>query len=809
MTKSLTKKTLIKVKPKIRKCEPRYNYLPINQRIGIVPERGMCSISPAQKFQDAIVCSNGTLGMLVYGDPVTEQIIFKHERLLVPRWKEGESPRAPKIGHLIEKVRELERDGKYREAANLSLEGAKLEEGHDKSIDTNAPHPAFTMVIEQPKQNNLSGYLRTLDFTTGEGTVHWDDAIGHWTRKYFVSKEDQVTVQQLSSPILGQLNIRIKLEPSRPLNGGLWEMETLTQGLRVIKEFTPECLRMSIRYHEAYGESGYVTVTRVVTKGGTAIIEHDELVVMNADSVLLLTKIERYPVIIETCTTLLEDELNQLEANYDSLYERHRSNHQKIMERCELKLSEGSEYLMSTEELLAEQHSKSSISKALMEKLFDMGRYYLLTDSGEIPPTYGHTNININLQVCSGNLTNLPESMHVFFNWIDSMWEQFRENAKNIFGMRGVLADVHPDAENGHLYHYDYNWPHHYWISAAGWIYNEYWGHYLVTGDKKFLEQRIIPGLKDIALFYEDFLTDLDEDGNYIFYPSYSPENWPENTGCMVAINAVMDIMVCREVLENLLEGLQVLGQSDEKIMVWQSILQKLPVYLLDEEGALKEWAWPGLEERYNHRHVSHHYDVWPGNAITWEETPELARAVLLSNRKRGQQDDSAHGIIHRAFTAVRLKDKEDAVINLKFILEHGFINKSLMTNHYPYQVYFPDALGAFPALFTEMLVYSRVGLIELLPALPRELPKGMITGICCFTFAKIEKLCWNLEDHKITLELLSLVEQELVIRYQLGFKKIMSESDIKDIDVSNTACRIQLKANEHICLTYELMDRV
>ena len=51
-----------------------------------------------------------------------------------------------------------------------------------------------------------------------------------------------------------------------------------------------------------------------------------------------------------------------------------------------------------------------------------------------------------------------------------------------------------------------------------GWIYNEFWGHYLVTGDKEFLRDRIVPALKEIALFYLDYLSDTDEDGKVIFY---------------------------------------------------------------------------------------------------------------------------------------------------------------------------------------------------------------------------------------------------------------------------------------------------
>ena len=46
-----------------------------------------------------------------------------------------------------------------------------------------------------------------------------------------------------------------------------------------------------------------------------------------------------------------------------------------------------------------------------------------------------------------------------------------------------------------------------------------------MSGDKEFLRDRVVPGLKEIALFYEDYLSDEDENGRVLFYPSYSPED--------------------------------------------------------------------------------------------------------------------------------------------------------------------------------------------------------------------------------------------------------------------------------------------
>ena len=188
-------------------------------------------------------------------------------------------------------------------------------------------------------------------------------------------------------------------------------------------------------------------------------------------------------------------------------------------------------------------------------------------------------------------------------------------------------------------------------------------------------------------------------------------------------INSVMDIAICREVLTNLIDACGTLGIEADKTEHWKAQLDSLPDYLLDEEGGLKEWAWSSIEENYNHRHVSHHYDLWPGRAVFPDTEPEIAQAIKISNRKRGQQDDSAHGIIHRAFCSIRLKDLEETQQNLTQLICHGFVRRNLSTAHFPYRGQFPDLQGAMPALLLEMCVFSRPGVIEFLPAVPDSFP--------------------------------------------------------------------------------------
>jgi len=233
--------------------------------------------------------------------------------------------------------------------------------------------------------------------------------------------------------------------------------------------------------------------------------------------------------------------------------------------------------------------------------------------------------------------------------------------------------------------------------------------------------------------------------------------------------------MVCREVFTHLIEGSETLGVNNDEIPRWKAILDKLPPYILDADGSLKEWAWPTLEEgtALDHRHESHMYGVWPGDEITPDQTPELARASVLAMHKRAQGNESAHGILHKALSAARLKDPSLLNYDLKEILEEGYVNASLTTLHNPYSYPAPDPQGALPTIMMEMLVYSRPGVIGLLPALPSTLTEGTAKGIVCRTEAKIDDLAWNLNASKLSVTISSLKDQTVKLYVGGGIESI------------------------------------
>ncbi len=769
------------------------NPMPLDERIkrAIVPERGLCSIIPGVGRNDLLMSGNGKMNIRVNGNPLSEQLVFRHERLLIP-WKMPFE--APNIAYILPEVRKLMMEGKYDRALNLSFEAA-TKAGMPPGTQNHGLIPAFTMKIDQPGAGTIKNYLRTLDFESGEIKVIWEDQKGQWKRQTFVSRPDNIVVQLFTVPAGQTLNTKIVLNTSIPFQrSALTNPDNDPSTITYERDFNVKRLIVKGHFDPKTGNIGYAGVVRIILNGGIARIENDTLVVEGAKSLMLLTRIEWYKDFQQSKVEELISNLEKITPDYQKLLERNREAQSEIFDRVSLNFGTSQkENAMSGEELIADQKTRIGYNLTLLSKLFDMSRYWIMLESGDFPPIYGHLNINVNLQVSGEEMANLPEAMNAFYNWIEGILPDSRNNARNIFGARGALYSVHPDQQQGVLYHWDFGWPHHYWISAGGWAYSPFWDHYLVTGDKEFLRTRIMPGLKELALFYEDYLTITDKNGNYVFVPSYSPENWPSNTyqgstligennervNSPAVINATMDIMVCREVLTHLIRGAEILGTETENIPKWKGLLTKMPNYLLDRDGAIKEWAWPTLEERQDHRHISQMYGVWPSDEIDPDRTPDLAKAAWLANRKRAQGNSSGHGISHRMLAAARLKDNHLVNFELKQLLEEGYFGPVLTSSHNPYTGFMPDQQGSVLTLIIEMLLYSREGVIELLPALPETLDHGNIKGILSRSFARIDDLSWDMKAKTACLTLTSLREQEITLIVRYGIESISAPEGV------------------------------
>lgn len=817
--------------------------MPLAERIrrGVVPQRGFCSIAPGSLVSESLTCGNGAMRIELTGEPYSEQILFHHESLLMP-WKRPME--APKVAELFPLIREMVMRGRSESVSAssgvLAFAAQRMDQG-DIKRDT-LPHltvPAFLMQLDYPKSSSVKDYLRTVDFENSEIRVVWTDEQGDWQRRTFASRPDNVVVQQLAAPPGHAINVRVSLWKSREwsmtsgmdwgYNPGLGAAtgELIRKGAEagdVRKDFSEQRLIYRCILDPSVDNSGYAGVTRVVCDGGSTKMEEGTLVVANAASLTLLTRIEYFPDFSENQVEALRQAVEQITPDYSALLEKHREVQSEMLNRVTVDFGGASQNGMSVEELLSDQRSRRDFSPALLEKIFEMGRYWFILTSGEYPSISADINSTINLQTAGAVQGNLREGMEAYFNWMESLAPDCRVNARNIFGFRGASYPLFPDKGMGVSFYYTSSaeiggWP--YWISAGGSCLRPFWDHYLVTGDVEFLRNRVVPAYKELALFYEDFLTVTDENGNYMFLPSISPSNSPRSTAPWgpSLINASMDIEVCREVLTHLIEAAEVLGTDAESVRKWKAMLAKMPPYLLEVDGTLKEWAWPGLEEHYSHRHISHLYGAWPGDEFDPDRTPQLALGAEIANRRRtfdtlatavAFETLPAYTRCHRALVGARLKDNVIVDVQIRQLLEQGYVSTALRCSREPYGGPVPDAQGAIPAIVMEMLLYSRPGVIEVLPALPETLVKGTIRGMLARTFARIDSLTWNMDARTVELNVTSSRSQDVTLIARCGIEEINAPAAVlaEPLKPGMATCELHLPKGKTVTLKLKIGRR-
>ena len=822
--------------------------MPIAERVRrkIVPQHGFCSIAPGDLVREALTSGNGTMNIELMGDPYSEQILFHHESLLMP-WKRPLE--APNIADIFPQVRQMVLDGKNKEAIALALQ--HMNKGPIKQ-DTE-PHltiPAFLMKLDLPETVSARNYLRTINFENSEIKVIWTDENGEWLRQTFTSRPDNVVVQWLTAPEGKTMNIRISLQktPGWSMCSGMdWgarrgigttdpDMKAFVQLASDQKKLAPkgveagevrqdsneQRLIYKCRLDPSVDNSGYAGMTRVVRNDGSARMDGSALVIENASSVILLTRIEYFHEFSEDNVEALRKAVEGLTPDYPALLERHQKVQSEILNRVTVDFGGIQQYGLSSEELLSDQQSRPDYSPALLEKIFEMGRHWFILNSGKYPSIAAGINSTINLQTAGAVQGDLQEGMEAYFKWMEEIVPDCRNNARNIFGFRGTSYPLFPDKEFGiNFYYTDASeigiWP--YWISAGGWLLRQFWDHYLVTGDVDFLRDRMVPAYKELAQFYEDFLTVTDKDGNYIFVPSISPENTSARTVSSgpTMINATMDIAVCREVLTNLITACETLDIETDSMTKWKTMLDKMPPYLIEPDDTLKEWAWPSLQEHYSHRYVSHLYGAWPGDEIDPDRTPQLAHSAEIANRRRtfdtmstavAGETLAAYARCHRALVGARLKDNIIVDTQLRQLLEQGQVSTALQCSRETYGVPIPDAQGGIPAIIMEMLAYSRPGVIEVLPALPPTLVKGTINGMLARTCARINKLTWDMQGRTVDITITSLKNQDITLITRYGIDDISAPSGILGrFSKGNADCELHLPEKKPVEIHLELGD--
>lgn len=715
--------------------------------------RGYFSYQPPETWEEGLLCGNGSLGAIVMGQPLSETIIFSHEKLFMP-W-DGRQPLID-MGSQLGQVRAMLRDGNFGDVPQYLIDLSR-QAGYDRLHWPDPFFPAGDLKLQLPQAGEIRDYIQALDYSTGLATIEWQDDRGKMLRRFFVSRADGAAVLSLDASNKQSISCELEIDYHPPetmetyWNGEDRFQQGLAQPLVQVKSHTL-CFYGRFRKRE----SGYLCLARVIADGGAIHEGSSCLRVENADNLLVLFKI--FPLELGELPDFdgLTAELDSLPADFDTLFARHAEVHKNLFERTGLILGDPND-AQSPVDTLWDASRRGSISPAYFQRLFDAGRYEILSSSGEWPPhlqglwsgIYGvywasdYTQ-NGNVQTAIAGLLdgNLPECMDSYLKYVESLVEDMRQNARALYNCRGIMMPPR-SSTHGLAIHFTIFHPMPLWTAGAGWAAHFFYDYWLHTCDDDFFIKRALPFMKEVALFYEDFLEE-DEQGYWQFSPSYSPENSPGNTGSPATVNATMDIAIARELFNNLIEGCRTIG-IDEDIAVWEEMLAKMPPYMINADGAVKEWCDPRLDDRYDHRHASHLYPLMYGVARELEENSELksafTKAYRLKLAKRDKEADiMAFGAIQMGQAAAHLGDAQ-TVWEILQDLASGYYYRNLATSHDKGpKIFNADLGGGMTALMISSIVQSQPfqdqsGCIQgyrirLLPALPPTWKVGRLEGV-------------------------------------------------------------------------------
>ncbi|MEO6876717.1 MAG: glycoside hydrolase N-terminal domain-containing protein, partial [Opitutaceae bacterium] len=654
------------------------------------PLHGLLSRRPSTTWENGFVTGNGTLGAIIFGQPEHEVVIGNDSRLFLPLKPESEKlpgefdPLAarrfvPDIAHLLPEVRAIiRREGSpqgYVTAQARVWEEAKRQ-GYRGYQYAGNYHAGFKLHLEMPTDGPVVDYARTTDFATGEVVSAWQDDGGRLERKWFSSRPHDALVGVMSrtpGPVRfnpgqgGGLNASLHFGTFADLSLTALESSATLAGT------TGGWLIQIARYDhgEAEGKGGYVSVIRVAARKGSVRVTDGGLHFDSPDAVMLFMKIRPFAWGETPPVDALQSEIEVLPRDYDQLLAAQAKVHGAMFARCSLDLGAGAEHDTPIEDLLDRGQKDGVYSPALSEKLYDVCRYAVISSTGLYPPggkglwigqwqdewnTIYTMDVNLELVTASVLSANLPELMQPLADFLmnERIMADCRENARKIFGARGIQVPQTrwPDCSVNIAWGPTISCGQH-WTAGAAWFSSLFYDYVLYTGDRVFLRERLVPFMKEVAEFYEDYLT-LEPSGIYCFSPAWSPEN-----GLLAGAgdNPAMDIAACKELLTNLVASCRELGLHAAEIPRWEEMIRRLPPYVINADGALAEWALPGSVDNYSHRHASHLYPVWRSREITGA-TPELFRAARVATDRRiaaGGEDGSTHGFLILALTEAML----------------------------------------------------------------------------------------------------------------------------------------------------------
>lgn len=357
-----------------------------------------------------------------------------------------------------------------------------------------------------------------------------------------------------------------------------------------------------------------------------------------------------------------------------------------------------------------------------------------------------HTDVNIQMNYWMADRAGLPGCFDALTDyclaqlpgWTDATLRLFndpRNRFRNSSGKVGgwtVGISTNIDGGSGWQWH----------PAGSAWLANTLFEHYEYSQDPEMLA-RIYPLVKGACEFWEarlipqlvtDHVTGQTREA-LVADKDWSPEQGPQDAlGITYAQELVWALFT------NYHTASEVLGRDAGYRQTIDGLRDRLYLpQVSPTTGWLEEWMTPNNLGEIEHRHLSPLMGFFPGDRIDHDSSPaDLLTGVWNLLNARGT---SIYGWANawRALCWARFKDGEKAyqMIIKNLQPSTGSVGGTALNlfDIWPLDstssIFQIDANFGTPSAMVEMLVYSRPGHIELLPALPAAwAAQGRITGV-------------------------------------------------------------------------------
>ena len=689
--------------------------------------------APAPRWLAALPIGNGRLGASVFGRVYKETIIVNEDSVWT-RWPDDRNN--PQARESLDDVRRLLLEGRIEEAhtlAELTMFGMPHRQATYQVLAD------MTLLFGGHHEEHVSGYVRSLDLDAGIAAVEYELDGVRFRREAFASAPDDVVVLRFEADAPGAVEVGSHYYRRYDAYERIDGADHVIGGAVGVKG------------------TGFHSRARLVHEGGTLDALGDHMWVRGADAVTIL---------VAAATDFREDDPEAacraaLDAaarrSYEELRARHVADHAPVMRRVRLALPDPSDTSLQElpTDVRLERVQAGELDPGLVALHFQFGRYLLLGSSrpGTLPanlqgiwtdsyqPAWDSKfTININLQMnyWPAEVANLAECHEPLFDLVDRLRVTGAHTAQVHYGRRGFVAHHNTDiwADTAPLDNVFCG----LWPAGAAWLVQHLWERYEHDRDESFLRDRAYPALAEAARFVLDFLFEDPQTGELLFGPSLSPENqYLDDQGVRsgLCLSPASDTQIVAALFERCLRAAEILGEDRAFREEVRNALARLPAMRTGSRGQLQEWREDHVEWEKGHRHVSHLFALYPDAAITPDRAPELAASARRALELRIEEaSDRSHGGWSVAWLSLlwsRLGEGSLAHEQLYAVLRRStdisLLDLSPPGGTNPLTVFQIDGnLGAVAAV-CEMLVQSHDG-IALLPALPREWPSGVVSGL-------------------------------------------------------------------------------